>query len=133
MNTGREVSVRPLRTRPLWVLVALGAAGAVLAAGRLVHTGELLDWWVGGGLPAALIGVAFLHAVTLEVGADAYGVRYGSLVRRRRSLPWGDIADLRVHIQYGRTPSPCTGWRGRARLAQQPGPTSASTSSMGEP
>ncbi|MGX1512440.1 hypothetical protein RKD44_003728 [Streptomyces collinus] len=102
MNTGREVSVRPLRTRPLWVLVALGAAGAVLAAGRLVHTGEFLDWWVGGGLLAALIGGAFLHAVTLEVGADAYGVRYGSLVRRRRSLPWGDIADLRVHIQYGR-------------------------------
>ncbi|MEV5866190.1 PH domain-containing protein [Streptomyces tendae] len=102
MNTGPEVSVRPLRTRPLWVFVALGAAGAVLAAGRLAYTGEFLDWWVGGGLLAALLGVAFLHAVTLEVGADAYGVRYGSLVRRRRSLPWGDIADLRVHIQYGR-------------------------------
>ncbi|MGW5568231.1 PH domain-containing protein [Streptomyces tendae] len=102
MSTGREVSVRPPRTRPLWVFVALGAAGAVMAAGRLVYTGEFLDWWVGGGLLAALVGVAFLHAVTLEVGADAYGVRYGSLVRRPRSLPWGDIADLRVHIQYGR-------------------------------
>ncbi|MFG2314950.1 PH domain-containing protein [Streptomyces tendae] len=102
MTVGRETSIRPLRTRPLWAFVALGAAGAVLAAGRLVYSGEFLDWWVGGGLLAALVGVAFLHAVTLEVGADAYGVRYGSLVRRRRNLPWADIADLRVHIQYGR-------------------------------
>ncbi|MFK4544318.1 hypothetical protein RKD29_003914 [Streptomyces tendae] len=102
MTVGRETSIRPLRTRPLWVFVALGAAGAVLAVGRLVYSGGFLDWWVGGGLLAALVGVAFLHAVTLEVGADADGVRYGSLVRRRRSLPWADIADLRVHIQYGR-------------------------------
>ncbi|MFI1754998.1 PH domain-containing protein [Streptomyces sp. NPDC020571] len=102
MTVGREVSVCPLRTRPLWVFVGLGAAGAVLAAGRLLYSGGVADWWVGGGLPAALLGVASLHGATLEVSADAYGVRYGSLVRRRRSLPWGDIADLRVHIQYGR-------------------------------
>lgn len=31
------------------------------------------------------------------------------------------------------TPSPCTGWQGRARLAREPGPTSGSTSPMGEP
>lgn len=102
MTDGREIHIRPPRTRPLWGFVALGAAGAVLAAGRLVFTGEFVDWWVGGGLLAALVGVAFLHAVTLEVGADADGVRHGSLLRRRRSMPWADIADLRVHIQYGR-------------------------------
>ncbi|MFE0280620.1 PH domain-containing protein [Streptomyces olivaceus] len=102
MTVVREVSVRSLRRRPLWVCVGVGAAGAVLAAGRLVHSGAFVDWWVGGGLLAALVGVAFLHAVTLEVSADAYGVRYGSLLRRHRSMRWGDIADLRVHIQYGR-------------------------------
>ncbi|MDX3365744.1 MULTISPECIES: PH domain-containing protein [Streptomyces] len=102
MTVGQEVSVRSPRRRPLWVCVGVGAAGAVLAAGRLVYSGAFADWWVGGGLLAALVGVAFLHGVTLEVGADAYGVRYGSLLRRHRSMPWDDIADLRVHIQYGR-------------------------------
>ncbi|MFD7059825.1 PH domain-containing protein [Streptomyces sp. NPDC059906] len=102
MTVGQEVSVRPPRRRPLWGCVGVGAAGAVLAAGRLVYSGGFVDWWVGGGLLAALVGVAFLHGVTLEVGADAYGVRYGSLLRRHRSVPWDDIADLRVHIQYGR-------------------------------
>ncbi|MFD8426155.1 PH domain-containing protein [Streptomyces coelicoflavus] len=102
MTVGQEVSVRPPRRRPLWVCVGVGAAGAVLAAGRLVYSGAFVDWWVGGGLLAALVGVAFLHGVTLEVAADAYGVRYGSLLRRHRSMPWDDIADLRVHIQYGR-------------------------------
>ncbi|MFJ6075638.1 PH domain-containing protein [Streptomyces sp. NPDC093065] len=102
MTVGEEVNCRSPRTRPLWVLVGLGAAGAVLAAGRLVYTGEFVDGWVGGGLLAALVGVAFLHGITLEVSADAYGVHTGSLLRRRRSVPWRDIADLRVHIQYGR-------------------------------
>ncbi|WCN05127.1 PH domain-containing protein [Streptomyces sp. M92] len=102
MTAGEEVICRPPRTRPLWVFVGLGAAGAVLAAGRLVYSGEFVDWWVGGGLLAAVVGVAFLHAVTLEVRADAYGVHTGSRLRRRRSVSWRDIADLRVHIQYGR-------------------------------
>ncbi|MDX3322359.1 PH domain-containing protein [Streptomyces sp. ME03-5684b] len=70
MTVGQEVSVRSPRRRPLWVCVGVGAAGAVLAAGRLVYSGAF--------------------------------VRYGSLLRRHRSMPWDDIADLRVHIQYGR-------------------------------
>ncbi|WP_328561666.1 PH domain-containing protein [Streptomyces coelicoflavus] len=102
MSVGEEVICRPLRTRPLWVFVGLGAAGAALAAGRLVYSGGFVDGWVAGGLPAALVGVAFLHAVTLEVRADAYGLHSGSRLRRRRSTPWPDVADLRVHIQYGR-------------------------------
>ncbi|MFJ8701491.1 PH domain-containing protein [Streptomyces ardesiacus] len=102
MSAGEEVICRSGRTRPLWVVVRAGAAGAVLAVGRLVYSGTFADWWVAGGLLAALVGAGALHAATLEVRADAYGVHSGSRLRRRRSVPWHDVADLRVHIQYGR-------------------------------
>ncbi|MEU9651732.1 PH domain-containing protein [Streptomyces sp. NPDC048110] len=102
MTDGEEVICRPLRAQALWVFAGLGAVGAVVAAGRLVYSGEWADWWVGGGLSAALLGVASLHGITLWVSADAYGVHSGSRLRRRRSVPWHDVADLRVHVQYGR-------------------------------
>ncbi|WP_051851987.1 hypothetical protein [Streptomyces sp. NRRL F-5650] len=102
MSVGEEVICRSGRTRPLRIVARAGAAGAVLAAGRLVYSGTLVDWWVAGGLLAALVGAGALHTATLEVRADAYGVHTGSRLRRRRSVPWHDVADLRVHIQYGR-------------------------------
>jgi len=46
-----------------------------------------------------LVGIASLHGVTARVSADAYGLHTRTLLRRR-SVPWRDIADLRVHLQY---------------------------------
>ncbi|MFH9572540.1 PH domain-containing protein [Streptomyces sp. NPDC017230] len=102
MTVGREVTCRPLHKRPLWFLVGLGVAGAVLAGGRLAYSGDLVDGWVLGGLLAALVGVVCLYAVTVKVSADANGLDSRSLLRRRRSMSWQDIADLRVYVQYGR-------------------------------
>ncbi|GAA4000035.1 PH domain-containing protein [Streptomyces marokkonensis] len=103
MTTGQEVTCRrPLHKRPLWCLVGLGAAGAALAGGRLVYSGDLVDGWVLGGLLAALVGLVCLYAVAVKVTADAHGLNARSLLRRRRSMSWQDIADLRVYVQYGR-------------------------------
>ncbi|MGW0821455.1 PH domain-containing protein [Streptomyces sp. NPDC002845] len=97
----REVTFRPIWNRGLWVLVGLGAAGASVAAVRMAYWGEFVDVWVGVGLLLALMGIACLYAGTAEVSADAYGLRSRTLLRRR-SVPWRDVADLRVYLQYGR-------------------------------
>ncbi|MEU3735331.1 PH domain-containing protein [Streptomyces sp. NPDC033538] len=102
MTTGREVTCRPHHKRPLWFVAGLGAAGAALAGGRLAYSGELVDGWVLGGLLVALVGVVCWYAVTVKVSADANGLDSRSLLRRRRSMSWQDIADLRVYVQYGR-------------------------------
>ncbi|MFD5269284.1 PH domain-containing protein [Streptomyces sp. NPDC058335] len=101
MTDGREVICRPLQTRPLWVLVGLGAVGAGVALVRVAYWGRLVDPWVFGGLLVALVGFVGLYAAGVLVSADAYGV-YSRTLLRRRSLPWGDIADVRVYLQYGR-------------------------------
>lgn len=101
MSDGREVICGPLRTRPLWALVGLGAAGAGVALVRSVFWGRLVDPWVFGGLLVAPLAVLGLYAAGILVSADAYGIRSRTLLRRR-SLPWGDIADVRVYLQYGR-------------------------------
>jgi hypothetical protein len=66
---------------------------------RVAYRGELLDVWLGLGLLFALSGIAFLHAVTVRVSADAFGLHSRTLLRRR-SVPWQDLADLRVYLQY---------------------------------
>ncbi|ELS54926.1 PH domain-containing protein [Streptomyces viridochromogenes] len=101
MTDVREVTCRPLQTRPLWIFVGIGAAGAILAVARVAYRGELLDVWLGLGLFFALLGIAFLYAVTVRVSADAFGLHSRTLLRRR-SVPWHDLADLRVYVQYGK-------------------------------
>ncbi|MFF7970776.1 PH domain-containing protein [Streptomyces sp. NPDC007905] len=99
MTTSSDVTCRPLRERTLWLFVGLGAAGAALAAVRVAYRGDLLDAWAAVGLLLALAGVASLHQVTARVSADAYGVHCRTLLRRR-SVPWADIADVRVHLGH---------------------------------
>lgn len=101
MNDAREVICRPLQNRALWFLVGLGAAGAGVATVRMAYWGAFVDVWVFVGLTAAVVGVACLHGATARVSADARGLHSRTLLRRW-SMPWHDIADLRVYMQYGR-------------------------------
>lgn len=101
MTNAPETTCRPLHERPLWFLVVLGAAGAGLAAVRLADRG-VPDVWTAVGLSLALAGVVSLHHVTTRVSADAYGVHARTLLRRR-SVAWGDIADVRVLLTYAHT------------------------------
>ncbi|MEU4893323.1 PH domain-containing protein [Streptomyces sp. NPDC044780] len=98
----REVTCRPLWKRTLWFFVALGAAGVALATVRMAYQGTLWDVGLGIGLPAALTGLVSLRAVTVRVRADAHGLHVRTLLRRR-SVPWHDIADLRVRLTYVNT------------------------------
>ncbi|MER5501490.1 MULTISPECIES: PH domain-containing protein [unclassified Streptomyces] len=99
----REVSCRPLRQRPLWFFVHLGAAGACLVAVRVVYGGGFPDVWMGVGLLLAPVGVLALGMVTGRVRADSYGVHVRTLLRRR-SVPWDDIADLRILLKHEHNP-----------------------------
>ncbi|MFF1912889.1 PH domain-containing protein [Streptomyces sp. NPDC058239] len=101
MTDAREVTCRPLGKRTLWSFVGLGAAGAGLAAVRTVYWGP--DVWLGVGLLLALVGIASLRAVTARLSADAYGLHSRTLLRRR-SVPWRDVADLRVRLKYANNP-----------------------------
>ncbi|MCK8433553.1 PH domain-containing protein [Streptomyces sp. D2-8] len=101
MTSGREVTCRPQQTRLLWFLVGLGAAGAGLAVVRMAYWGGLVDGWAYLGLLVALVGLACLYGATVQVSADAYGLRSRTLLRRL-SVPWRDVTDLRVYVQYGR-------------------------------
>ncbi|MEK8142503.1 PH domain-containing protein [Streptomyces sp. M10(2022)] len=60
------------------------------------------DMWLGVGLLLAAAGIVPLHRVTTQVSADAHGLRSRTLLRRR-SVPWPDIADLRVYLRYETT------------------------------
>ncbi|WP_435208133.1 PH domain-containing protein [Streptomyces sp. bgisy034] len=106
MSGVREVTCRSHLKRPVRRLVALAAAGASLAGTglavvRVAYGDGLVDVWVYVGLFVALLGVACLHGAVVQMSADAYGVHSRTLLRRR-SVPWRDIADLRVYVQYGR-------------------------------
>ncbi|MER6051725.1 PH domain-containing protein [Streptomyces sp. NPDC001793] len=99
MSNAREVTWRPSQKRALWSFVGLGAAGVGLAVVRAAFVGTLLDVWLGIGVLLAPLGIVSLFAVTAEVTADADGLRFRRLLRRR-SLPWRDIADLRVRLLH---------------------------------
>ncbi len=97
----REVTCSPRWKRTLWFFVGLGATGAVLAAVGLAYAPGLLYVWAAAGLLFALVGLASLRAVTARVRADAYGLHFGTLLRRRR-VPWRDVADLRVYLKVAK-------------------------------
>ncbi|MGC9538315.1 PH domain-containing protein [Streptomyces sp. UG1] len=101
-----EVTCRPQLKRSVRRFVVFASAGVILAGTgpavvRVAYGGGPADAWVYVGLFAALLGVVFLYGAVAQVSADAYGVRSRTLLRRRR-VPWHDIADLRVYVQYGR-------------------------------
>ncbi|WP_328828060.1 PH domain-containing protein [Streptomyces ureilyticus] len=68
---------------------------------RLVYGGGFRDVWAYVGLFVALVGIACFYGAVAQVSADAYGLHSRTLLRRR-NVPWRDIADLRVYVQYGR-------------------------------
>ncbi|WP_327188978.1 PH domain-containing protein [Streptomyces xinghaiensis] len=99
MTSAREVTCRSPYRPTLGFFLALGVAGAVLAVARAASRGTLLDVWLGVGLFFALVGFASVRGVTAEVRGDAYGLHSRTLLRHR-SVPWRDIADLRIRLRY---------------------------------
>ncbi|MFF5725530.1 PH domain-containing protein [[Kitasatospora] papulosa] len=96
-----DLTLNPRNRRALWCSVALGAAGAGLAAVRLAHGAGFPDPAAAVGLLLAVLGPVCLYAATARVNADAHGLRSWTLLRRR-NMPWSDVADLRTYVQYGR-------------------------------
>ncbi|MGO4756599.1 PH domain-containing protein, partial [Streptomyces sp. 2MCAF27] len=103
MTDAWEVACRSPWKRTLWYFVGLGAAGAGLAVVRLVFWDGLWDVWPAGGLVLALVGVVSLRGAIARVSADAHGLHTRTLLRRR-TVPWGDVADLRIRLKYANTP-----------------------------
>ncbi|XHM65010.1 PH domain-containing protein [Streptomyces nigra] len=102
MNSVPQVTCRTRSRRPLWFFVGLGVAGLVLAVARLVGTGGVPDRWVAAGACVLVpIGFVGMYGLAVRVHADARGLSYRTLLRRR-SVAWGDVADVRVHVQYVR-------------------------------
>ena len=96
-----EVSCRPPGRRVLLFFAGLSAAGAGAA---LVRCGVPGAGRVAGGRRAArAAGRRGAPKATARVRADTYGVHSWTLLRRR-SVRWGDIADLRVRLKYANTP-----------------------------
>ncbi|MBO8199170.1 PH domain-containing protein [Streptomyces smyrnaeus] len=101
MNDAREVLCRPRWRRTLWFFVGLGAAGMGVAVVGTLLRDELAVVWLGVGLLLAPLGVAALYAATARVRADAYGLRSWTLLSRW-SVPWQDVADLRIQLRHER-------------------------------
>ncbi|MFF9593574.1 PH domain-containing protein [Streptomyces sp. NPDC014646] len=97
MGDTRDVACRPSQIRALWLLFGLGAIGTVLTALHVVYRGP--DLWLGAGLLSMPLGIGALRLATAQVDADAHGLRFGTLLRRRR-IPWRDVAGLHVHRKY---------------------------------
>ena len=92
-----EVTCRPRSPRALWFSVALGAVGAGVAAVWTAYRGpDALGLTVGASL--GLIGLVSLHLVAARVDADAYGLRFRTLLRRW-SVPWSEVADLQIRLK----------------------------------
>jgi hypothetical protein len=96
MSDVREMTCRPRQVRTLWCFVALGAAGACLAAASPAL--GLPGAWAGLGLLLAVVGLAALHWAVSRVTADARGLHVRTLLRRW-SVPWREIADVRVQLR----------------------------------
>lgn len=101
MTDVRELTCPSPGKRTLWLLVALGAAGTVLAATGLAYQSRLGPVWLGVGLASVLAGTVALHALAARVTADASGLRIRTL-RGRRSVAWHEVADLRVYLRHTR-------------------------------
>ncbi|MFI9771475.1 PH domain-containing protein [Streptomyces sp. NPDC052415] len=92
VNSDDAVVFRSPWRRGLRVVVGIMAAGAALAALGLALGGPVP--LVGVGVLCLGLGLAALRPATAEVGADARGIR-----TRRRTVPWTDVADLRVRVK----------------------------------
>ncbi|MFF4015418.1 PH domain-containing protein [Streptomyces sp. NPDC001843] len=101
MTDVRELTCPSPGKRTLWSLVALGAAGTVLAVTGLAYRGGLVYLWLGVGLASVVAGTMALHALAARVTADASGLRIRTL-RGGRSVAWHEVADLRVYLRHTR-------------------------------
>ncbi|MEY9813011.1 PH domain-containing protein [Streptomyces albogriseolus] len=101
MSSVPEVTCRTRSKRLPWFFAGAGAAGLVLAVARLAMTGGVPDVWVFAGVLLVPLGVGGAHAAVVRMHADADGLSYRTLLRRRGAR-WEDIADVRVYLRRGR-------------------------------
>ncbi|CAL9528665.1 hypothetical protein SUDANB176_04004 [Streptomyces sp. enrichment culture] len=97
MNDIREVICRPRWKGAWWFLAGLGAVATLTAVALWAASG--VHAWLGTGLLSVPVGLLSLHRATARVRADARGLHVRTLLRHR-SLPWSDVADLRVRLRY---------------------------------
>lgn len=91
-----DLTCRPVTRIVLCVLAGLAPVGVCLIVLRLTYRGEPVDPWVGLGLLLVLVGVVALDGAVGRVRADTCGLHFRALLRRR-SVPWKDVAELRLH------------------------------------
>lgn len=105
MTEASDVTCRPFTYRPGRFFAGAGAVTGVWAlSGLLLPPDRGGAWflvWLTVGLILLLVVVLLLPWVTARVRADAYGV-HSRMVLRDRSMPWSEIADLRVRLQRTR-------------------------------
>ncbi|MEU1263378.1 PH domain-containing protein [Streptomyces cellulosae] len=99
MSSVPDVTCRTRSKRLPWFFVGAGAAGLVLVVARLAMTGGVPDVWVLAGVVLLPLGVGGAYAAAVRVHADADGLSYRTLLRRRRAR-WEDVADVRVYVQH---------------------------------
>lgn len=101
MNSAREVICHPQEKGLRWILGGLGAAATVAAVGLWAASGMVA--WLVVCLLSVPTCLTSLNRATARVRADARGLHVRTLLRRW-SLPWSDVADLRVRLKYENTP-----------------------------
>ncbi|MCP8711928.1 PH domain-containing protein [Streptomyces sp. AC04842] len=99
MSSVPDVTCRTRSKRLPWFFVGAGAVGLVLVVARLAMTGGVPDVWVLAGVVLLPLGVGGAYAAAVRVHADADGLSYRTLLRRRRAR-WEDVADVRVYVQH---------------------------------
>ncbi|GAA3500535.1 PH domain-containing protein [Streptomyces prasinosporus] len=98
MNDTREVICRPRWKGAWWFFAGLGAIATTAAVTLWAVSGAYA--WLGTGLLSVPVGLLSLHRATARLHADARGLHVRTLLRHR-SLPWSDVADLRVRLRNG--------------------------------
>lgn len=95
-----EVVCRAGRRRNGWIAVGIGTAGAALCA-VCAAIAAGVEWWLGLALALAAMTLVSLNLLVARVRADAYGLHTRTMLRRR-SVPWRDVVDIRVHSRRAR-------------------------------
>lgn len=65
----------------------------------MAYRGPDALWLLIPGAALAFVGLLALHLVTARVDTDAHGLRSWTLLLRRWSVPWSEVADLQIRLK----------------------------------